>query len=494
MNTYDVVIIGAGVTGAAIARELSRYKLSIALLEKEAEVCFGVSKANSGVIHAGFHASPDTLKGKLCAKANAMFDQLQDELNFPFQRSGEYVVAMSDDEIPKLRLLQMQGKANGVPDLHMLNSAEVLKREPNLSHDVRQALWSPTAGVVCPFNWVYSLVDNAVHNGVHLFTEQEVIAIKSNGSLTVTTLQQEFETRFVINAAGLYADRIAEIAGVRDFDIHPRKGEEYLLDKSAGSLVKSIIFPASSPSDKSKSKGILVNPTIDGNLMIGPTATSVDDKEDVSTSSQGLNAIIRHAQTIVPRISKREIITSFAGLRPAADGEDFVIGPTKCKGFINVAGIQSPGLTAAPAIALMVVDILKDEGLSLQAKKDFHPERKRRLDISELDYSGLHKAIKQNPTYGRLVCRCEIVSEGEIIDAVKAGACTTDGVKFRTRAGMGRCQGGFCTFKTLEIMSRELGVPISDLTKKGGRSKILARLKGLLDDADEANFPQKEGG
>ncbi|MGC9524598.1 MAG: NAD(P)/FAD-dependent oxidoreductase [Limnospira sp.] len=468
---YDAIVIGGGVTGCAIARELMRYSLRVALLESEAEVGFGTSKANSGIIHGGHHSSPHSLKGKLEWEGNQMWDTLCDELGFGFKRIGELTVALEEDQIPTLEKLQKQGQEKGVTGLEMWDSERIQTEEPHLTSEAIAALHAPTTGVVNPYEACFSLIENAVLNGLNLSTNCPVTGVRETADSTwiIDTPQGEFNTCFVINAAGLYADAIAEFAGVRNFTIKPRKGEEYLLDKRLVGLVKRVIFPCPTP----VSKGILVIPTYDGTLMVGPTAEMVDDKTDLTTTQEGGQKVFSSVTRTVPGISPRDCIAEFAGLRAVAEGEDFIIGTTSKKGFINVAGIQSPGLTAAPAIATMVADILQQEGLSLNPKDNFIPAVPKPIHFASLSTEEQIKLVEKNPSYGHIICRCELITEGEILDAIHRGARTLDGIKFRTRAGMGRCQGGFCTGRCMELLSREHDIPMTEVTKRGGETWVI---------------------
>ncbi len=478
-DKYDVVIIGAGVVGAAIARQLSRYKLKVALLEKEADVSFGTSKANSGIIHGGFHAEPGTLKSKFAAKANRMFDGLCEELDFPFERRGELMVAFSEEDIRVLQTYYERGQANNVPYMELLGRERTLELEPNLSQDIVGALHAPTAGIICPYEYCFALVGNAVENGVELLLNHKVtwIGKKGRDSFEIETeAGTTLKSQFVVNAAGLYADEIAGFVGVADFKILPRKGEEYLLDRRVGTLVKKVIFPVPSKT----SKGMLVIPTVDGPVMVGPTALDIDNKDDYSTTREGLNSVFEHAQKMVPAIRQSDIITSFVGLRPAATGGDFIIGKTKVTGFINAAGIQSPGLTASPVIGEFVKDILLREGLKLEADPTFDPSKRKRFTkvrhlIDSRDYDKLREVIKKDKEYSKLVCRCENVTEAEIVAAIKRGHITMDGIKFATRAGTGRCQAGFCTSRIMEILHRETGMSFDQITKKGPGSEVVLK-------------------
>ena len=377
---------------------------------------------------------------------------------------------MSDDQRPTLEKLMDYGTKKGVPGLEVWEHDRLRREEPNLSENAVAALHAPTTGVINPYEACFALIESARLNGVELSVENPVVGIgRHENDLTVQTTQQLVHTRFVINAAGVYADRIAAMAGQNDFTITARKGEEYLLDKRLKGFVKRIIFPCPTPT----SKGILVIPTFDGTLMVGPTAHETEDKEDVATTLTGSDEVFGKVRDVVPGISERDCIAQFAGMRAVAPSEDFIIGPTQLKGFINVAGIQSPGLTAAPAIAVMVADLLRSEGLELVEKSDFVPSIPHPVHFALLPTEKQAELVAEDPRYGRMVCRCEGITEREIIDAIHAGARTLDGIKFRVRAGMGRCQGGFCSWRCMELLSKELGIPIHEITKRGGGSWII---------------------
>ena len=474
---FDVIIIGCGVVGAAIARELSRFKIKVAVLDKETDVSFGTSKANSGIIHGGFHADPGSNKAKLVVPGNRMFDQLCEELDFPFERRGELMVAFSEEDIRVLQTYYERGKQNRVPYLEMLGRDRVLEMEPNLNSDVQGALFAPTAGIICPYEYCFALIGNAKENGVELFLNNKVTWIgKTTDEIfeIKTESGEEYKTDYIINAAGLFADEIANFVGINDFKICPRKGEEYLLDRRVGTLVKRVVFPTPTKT----SKGMLVIPTVDGPVMVGPTAVDIEDKTDFSTTREGLQQVFHHAQKMVPEIRTNDIITSFVGLRPAASGGDFILGKTKVEGFINAAGIESPGLTASPAIAEFIRETLRREGLKLELKSDFEPHRKHKFTrvrhlIETREFDKYSKIVDKNKDYSKLACRCENVTEAEIIAAIKLGHTTLDGIKFATRAGTGRCQAGFCTSRVMEIIHRETGIPFEQITKKGKGSEIV---------------------
>ncbi len=467
---YDVLIIGGGVVGCAIARELTRYRLAVALLEKEAEVGFGTSKANSGIIHGGHHAAPDTLKGRLEWAGNQAWDRLCAELDFGFRRVGELTVALDPDQLVVLDKLEKHAAAKGVPGVERWSREQVRAVEPNLTDRVLAAVYAPTTGVINPYEAVFRLAESAARNGCTIVTEAPVTGLSRNEETwAVATPQRLFHARFVINAAGLFADAIAALAGVGDFIIHPRKGEEYLLDKRLEGIVKHVIFPCPTP----VSKGILVIPTYDGTVMVGPTAEPVEDKTDLTTSARGSEAVFAAVTQLVPGISPRDCIAEFAGLRAPAGGEDFIIGPTAQPGFINAAGIQSPGLTAAPAIATLVAEILAAEGLALRPNDGYVPTLPPIVRFAELDTTEQIALAGEDRGYARLVCRCELVTEKEVLAAIDRGARTLDGIKFRTRAGMGRCQGGFCTSRCMTHLAQAQDAPLTAITKNGGDSWLV---------------------
>jgi len=470
--SYDVIIAGAGITGAAIARELSRYKLKLLVLEKEAEPAFGVSKSNSGIIHAGTQNPPASLKGWLCVEGNRLMrEELAGDLGLNFVQCGQLIVVFDLADLPELEKIKAEGEALGVKGLELADRAWLDANEPNLGPEVKAALLVPSAGIISPYRFVYALVENAVKNGAELKTSRKISAIRpaEGGGFEVVAGGEVFRTRFLVNAAGLYADEISAMAGAPSFKISPRKGEEYLLDKKREHIANRIIFPLPSKS----SKGILIIKTSDGNPMIGPTAHDVPDKEDLSTSEEGLAEVLAGARRMMPSISKNDIIAYFSGLRPVA-GKDFVIRhEDAAPGLVNAAGIQSPGLTSAPAIAVMVAGILKDHGLRLEPKEDFHRLRPRPVHLFQVPLAETRRLIEKNPAYGDIVCRCELVSAQEIREALKRGARTLDGVKFRTRAQAGRCHGGFCTTRIMKIMHEELGFPVTAVTKRGPGSELI---------------------
>jgi glycerol-3-phosphate dehydrogenase len=478
MEQYDLIIIGGGIVGTSIARELSRYELNIALLEKEAELSFGVSKSNSGIIHPGTQMDPVSLKGQLCVMGNRLTGEIARELGVEFKRVGELIIAFTEADIEKLRFLLVQAKQLKVPKVKIVDRAWLRRNEPNLSHDACAALYAPSAGIISPYRMVYDLSENAVVNGVSIFTNATVKditihadkhSVRDRSVFDVITEKTVFTAPHVINAAGLYADAIARMLGIKNFSITPRKGEEYLLDKKRENITNHLIFPL--PNENSK--GILVIKTSDGNPMVGPTAVPVTDKEDRETTEKGKDEIFKAVQKMVPGIDQRDIIAYFAGSRPVA-GDDFIIRcETAAPGLITVAGIQSPGLTAAPAIARMVVKLLRDEGLLLNKKNNFKRYRKKTFHLFSAPLDQAKELIEKDPDYGDIVCRCEMVSAKEIREAVHRGAHTLDGVKFRTRAQAGRCHGCFCTPRIMKIIAEETGIELTQVTKRGKGSEIV---------------------
>lgn len=471
-TVFDVAIIGAGAVGAAIARRLSAYELDVALLEKCADVCFGVSKANSGIIHAGFHHPVTSLKARLEIRGNRTFDQLRHELGFPFKRVGIIVAAFSYEEMKTVEHLYEQGMANGAPQLEICGRERLLMLEPKLNPDVVGGLYAPTGGIIEPYRYVFALVESAMRNGLTLKTRFKVEAAQHDGAryAILSSQGERVSARYVINAAGLYADEVSAVFGAEKFRIAARKGEEFLLERDAAGFPNHVIFPVPGP----HTKGILVIPTVEGTMMVGPTAVEVDDKEDRETTSDNLDTVFAEAVYMVPMISKREIITSFAGSRPVLPGDDFYIGVSRsAPHFVQVAGIQSPGLTASPAIAEYVRDLLRQDGLTLTEKVDYDPYLPPSARVREQSAEGLDKLAQEDPRYGHIACRCESVSEAEIVEAIRKGHTTLDGIKFYTRAGMGRCQGGFCTYRVLKMLARETGTPIEKITKRGTGSELL---------------------
>jgi len=467
-----LAVIGAGIVGALIARELTRYEADVLLFEREADVGWGVTKANSGIVHGGFHDEPGTLRARFCASGNAMYEALSRELDVPFRRIGAYVLAFGEEELAVLKELQAQGEENGVPGLEIHPREEVLAREPHVNPEVRAGLWSPTVGITEPWTVAIAAVENAVANGLELHLAEEVtgIEVRSGRVQAVVTGKGRYPVDAVVNAAGLFADQIAEMAGLKEPVLFPRRGEYILLDKAASGLVCSVLFPA--PTEKSK--GILVLPTVDGGVLLGPTAEDLPRgaREAIETTPEGLRRVVEGARRLVPGVDLSQAIKTFAGLRPESPQEDFVVGPTVVKGFYQAAAMRSPGLTAAPAIAEWLACGIADE-LSLSKKSSFDPMRMGIPCVAELPEAEWKALIERDPRWGRIVCFCNRVTEGEIVEAIRRGARSLDGVKFRTRAGFGRCQGGFCTDKILQILARELGAEPEEVPLRDPRSPLV---------------------
>ena len=481
---YDVIIIGAGVTGSAVARELSRYKLNVCVLDKEEDVCCGTSKANSAIVHAGFDAAAGSLMARFNVRGNEMMDDISRDLDVPFKRNGAMVVCINESEKDGLQDLYDRGIANGVKGMQILTREEALEKEPNLSENVVAALYAPTSGIICPFILNIAMAENANANGVEFFFNTEVEAItpavcdKSGDSIwKLRTNNGEYKAKYVVNAAGVYADVFHNMVSADKIHITPRRGDYCLLDKSAGNHVSHTIFPQPTKFGK----GVLVAPTVHGNLIVGPTAIDIDDREGNNTTAEGINALIAKAGDHVRNLPIRQVITSFAGLRAHEDGHEFIIGEVKdAPHFIDCAEIESPGLTSAPAIGEYVGAMLKEK-MGLEEKEEWIGTRKGILNPADLSIEERNELIKKEPAYGRIICRCEMITEGEIIDAIHRplGARSLDGIKRRTRAGMGRCQAGFCSPRSMEIINRELGIPMEKITKLGGDSKmVLERTKG----------------
>lgn len=469
---YDVIIIGAGVTGCAVARYLSRYQGSALVLERAEDVCCGTSKANSAIIHAGFDAAHGSLMAKMNVQGNRMVPGLAKELDFPFRMNGSLVVCMSEEDMHRLLALYENGVKNGVEGLEIVDARRLHELEPNVSKNAVAALWAPTGGIVCPFNMTIALAENANANGVDFRFNTKVTGFtRGEEGWTVHTEQGDFRTRYVVNAAGVYADVLHNMVSSRKLHITPRRGDYCLLDRQVGGFVSHTVFQLPGK----LGKGVLVSPTVHGNIIVGPTAIDIEDRDGTNTTAAGLEELISKAGISVDNLPIRQTITSFAGLRAHEDHHEFVIGEAEdAPGFVDCAGIESPGLTSAPAIGLTVAELLREK-LGLREKEDFIATRKGLLDPKSLTWDAYQALIRENPAYGQIICRCEQVTEGEIIDAIRRplGARSLDGVKRRTRAGMGRCQAGFCSPRVMEILARELGVSQAEITKCGGASRLI---------------------
>ncbi|WP_270646811.1 NAD(P)/FAD-dependent oxidoreductase [Paeniclostridium hominis] len=463
---YDIAIIGAGISGSSIARELSKYNLKTVVIEKGVEVCQGTTKSNSAIVHGGYDAKVGSLKAKLNVKGNGLYKDLCDDLDVDFKQIGSLVLAFDEKEMEHVKALYERGLENKATGLKILNREEVIEIEPNVNKDVVGALLCESAGIVCPFNLNIALMENAMLNGVDLKLESEVVDIEKIDDYFNIKIKNkdDIKAKYVINAAGVYADKINNMIGGDEYFIIPRKGEYKILDKSEGKIANHVLFQC--PSEKGK--GVLVTQTVHGNLLVGPNATVVDDKKDISTSREGISEIVNSSRKTIENIDFRKTITSFAGLRATPNTGDFMIfASDKCKNFINVGGIESPGLASAPAVAKYVVEILKEEGLNLNEKLNFKPKRKKNKPFIKMSPQEKEEIMKKDPRYKKIVCRCESVTEGEIVDAINSlcGARTVDGVKRRVRPGMGRCQGGFCGPKVIEILARELNIDVEDVLK-----------------------------
>ncbi len=467
---YDVAIIGAGVVGGMVARTLSRYNLKICIIEKENDVAMGATKANSAIVHAGFDAKEGSLKARLNVEGSNLMERVCRELNVKYKNNGSLVVGFNDEDKATLADLLKRGNANGVKGLKLLEKDELKTLEPNLADSITCALHAPTGAIVCPYELTVAAIGNAMDNGAGLFCGFEVSDIKRTADgYEILSAEKAVKAKFVVNCAGLYSDEIAKRAGDDTFSVTPRRGEYILLDKECGDLVSHTIFRTPSK----MGKGILVSPTVDGNLLLGPTSVNIEDKEDKDLTNEGFAKIIESAKETVKGVPFNKAITSFCGLRAVGSTGDFII-TSPSAGFINAAGIESPGLSASPAIALYIKDMLSGLGLTLKEKADYNPIRPSMHAFREAPIEEKNEMIKENPAYGKIVCRCEGVSEGEILDALRMNpkARDLDGVKRRTRAQMGRCQGGFCSPYITELIAKEQGIAFEKVTKFGGNSFI----------------------
>lgn len=468
---YDVTIIGGGVTGAAVARELSRYQLKICLVERAEDVCSGTSKANSAIVHAGYDAAAGSMKARMNVEGNRMMGQLSKDLDFAFRRNGSLVLCFSEDDRPALQALYERGTANGVPDLKIISGDEVRSMEPNVADEVVAALYAPTGGIVCPFGLTIALAENACDNGVEFKFLTEVTDIDGiDGGYRLSVKgKEDITTRFVVNAAGVYADVFHNMVCKDKITIIPRKGDYCLLDKEAGKHVDKTIFQLPGK----YGKGILVTPTIHGNLLIGPTATDIEDKEGTYTTAEELAEAVQKSAVSVKNIPYGQVITSFSGLRAHESHDEFMIGES-AKGFYDAVGIESPGLSSAPAIGVYLAEMIAKEA-GAKKKENFIATRKGIPHVSAMGREERAALIRERPDYGTIVCRCEGVSEGEIVDSIRRtlGARSLDGIKRRVRQGMGRCQAGFCTPRTMEILSRETGIPMEEICKNQPGSEMI---------------------
>ena len=471
INSFDIAIIGAGITGSAIARQLSRWKLSIALIDGAEDVAMGATKANSAIVHAGYDCKPGSLKAELNVKGNMLYTKWTEELDVPLKRVGTLVAAFSNEEAESIKELYERGIKNGVPDMRIVSGEEAREMEPMLSENVVCALYAPTGGITCPYEMTIACAENARANGAVWKLGKPVTDITANEDGFIIILgDEELSASRVINAAGVFADDIGRMIGDDSFTISPRKGEYLLLDRNT-KKPKYVLFQRPTRFGK----GVVVSPTVDGNSFAGPTALDMEDKRDNSVTAEGIKQIQLLARKSTPAIDFRNVITSFAGVRAQPSTGDFIVRPSdKNPRFIHAAGISSPGLTSAPAIAELVEKLIRQSGVELIPDENYTPYRKHIREFRHMTDAEKEQAIMEDPLYGRVICRCETITEAEIVEAVRRGARTLDAVKRRTRAGMGRCQGGFCSPRVMEIISRETGIPMEELTKFGGGSYLVA--------------------
>jgi glycerol-3-phosphate dehydrogenase len=474
---YDVIIIGAGISGGTIARELSRYNMRTAVLERASDIPYGSSRANSSMIHGGFDDKPGTLKAKFCTAGNRMYHALHEELDIKFKKCGSFVCAIGPEDEKHLEMLLGQGKTNGVPGIEIISGDALRDREPNASPEITAALWSPTAAIINNFEASLAFVENARQNGVDLFMETEVTGIllseDSSRVRGVSTKRGDFTARVVINAAGVNADIISGMAGDDSFIIHPTRGEYFIFDRRAGNIVTSFFF--SCPSNKGK--GVTVASTADDNLLIGPTSVHQADREERRTTRPGLEEVFEGALRLIPSIPRNMIITTFAGVRANSKGGDFHINAlSRPRGFVNAAAIKSPGFTSAPAIAAHIADMIREtmgDLVKFEPNTKFKPERRHIPRFADMSMEERERLAKTDPKWGQIVCRCESVTEAQVVEAVRRGARTLAGVKLWVRPTTGRCQGGFCAPRVVEILARELGVSPLDITRHGNDSYML---------------------
>lgn len=467
---YDIIIVGAGVNGCFIARTLAKYKLNILVIEKESDVGDGTSAANSAIVHSGYDPHTGTLKAELNVLGNKMYPEICKELDVSFKMNGSLTISTNEEEDKKLDELLALGKANGA-EVRIVDRDELLKMEPFVTKKALRALYAPTAGIINPFELCVALMENAMDNGVSLHLNEKVLKVEKKDDFLVKTDKGEYSAKVVINCAGLYGDDVSNSLLDEKIKLVPRKGEYYLLDHFNEPYVTHTLFSVPS----SKGKGVLVAPTTSGNYLVGPSSNFIDDKDDVSTNNEILTDVVKEAYRIVDNIPMQYVITEFAGLRAYHESNDFVINE-KLKGFINVIGMQSPGLASAPATASKVASMVARD-IELVERSDFNPIRRPYIRLKYKSNEEKNKMIKENPLFGKIICRCEEVSEGEIIDAIhrNCGATTVKGLKKRLRTGFGKCQGGFCQSLILKILARELNKDMKDITLKGEASYILLK-------------------
>ena len=483
---YDVIVIGSGISGACIARELSKYKLHTAVLEKGSDLCSGATKGNSATVHSGHDAAYGTKKAYYNVKGNALYDQLCEELSVPFFRNGTYVIGITDNDWKKLEELKENADKNQVPDVQLLTANELKQRDTNWSPDVKGALYAPTGGVVCPYTLTFALCENAAHNGTDFYLDTEVLTIEKNSDMFhLKTNKGEFTAHYIFNCAGVHADEMNNFVSRHTFHITPRKGSHVILDKKLAPYVTSTL--CQTPTDLpggGHTKGMGIMPTEGGTILLGCEAYDISDKDDTAADERGLQEILNYFEknwkyfpisAVYPSFPRNMIISSFSSVRPHPDTDDFILGEAEdCPHFINVSGIESPGVTAAPAIAVDLVSQAARQ-YGWETDPDFDPFRKVPKPFREMTPQEQAEAVRENPDYGKIICRCEQVTKAEILAAIHGpvGARTVNAVKMRTRAGMGRCQGGFCSPEVVRILSEELHIPMTEVTLSGGDSRIL---------------------
>lgn len=491
VSDFDIIIIGAGVVGCSIARELSKFKINVAVLEKESDVGWGASCRNSGVIHAGFNNKPDTLMAKYCLIGNQSFHKIASELNIPFWKIGKLVVAKEKKEVIELKKLKKQGDMNGVKNLEIIGEKEIKKKEPNLMGIA--ALFSPETGITSPYYYTIALAESAIQNGIQFYLDTEVksIQIKSSSKFVLATQNRLFESNYIINCAGVYSDQIARMAGIEDYHIYPCRGEYFVMDKKAASLINHLIYPVPNPGKGGL--GIHLTPTIDGNILIGPSNEYIDNRGNYAVTKNVLGTLCEEAQQFLPEISPRHFISNYAGLRakqtpPEKGGyKDFVIEESvSVPNMINLIGIESPGLTAAQPIAEQVVSMI-DKREKLISNPLYNPYYKGILRFSEQDEKTKNKLIQEDPDYGEVVCRCETVTKKEILQAINnlLSARSLISIKYRTRAMMGRCQGGYCLTRIMELLKEKYNFSPIDFLLKGTGSHMLAGYRGGVVKSDD---------
>lgn len=476
MQEADIIIIGAGAVGCAIARELSKYDIGVIVVDKRDDVGGDASKSNSAIIHTGYDAKPGTLESQLVVAANPMYDQLTKDLDIPFHRIGAILPAITEEQFEQLPAIKEKAFKNHVYDVEYLSREEILEKEPNLNPEVKGGLFIPRESLIDPFIFVQALAENAHANGTIFLLETEVTDILTEGGKVqgVVTTKGTIKADCVINAAALHCDDIAAMVGKADYKVVPRRGQFYILDKKTSCQVKNIVLPIPTK----VTKGKLMTPTIHGNMLVGPTAEDLDDKENTGVTTEGLDSILADVKKMIPGVNVRDAITEYSGLRPNRNPEGLHVDTyDDLGGYVNLSGVRSTGLTLSVSIAKYVAEQVKAIGWNLTLKEHFISERKGIPCFHEMSREEQEAIIKENPLYGNIVCRCETITEGEILEAIHRplGARTMDGVKRRVRAGMGRCQGGFCGPKVLEILARELGVPTEEINKNLDGSYMVTR-------------------